>query len=103
MKTSLILFGLVLNLVWTPLLCAEDNTCWLTAPQQDDVWVIVYDADDDGNRGAVIWEGKIPAGGKVKIKSTDGHIRYDYKPAPDQPYQGDNSAGCFQQKSFTVE
>ena len=59
MKSIHIAISLVLILVWTPYLCAEDNTCWLTAPLQDDVWVIVYDADADGNRGDVIWEGKI--------------------------------------------
>ena len=65
--------------------------------------MIVYDADNDGNRGDVIWEGKIPAGGKIKVSSSDGYIRYDYKRAPDQPYQGDNSVGCFQQRSIAVK
>jgi len=103
MKISFVLIGLVLNLVWTPFLCAEDNTCWLTAPLQDDVWVIVYDADDDGNRGDVIWEGKIPAGGKINVRSSDGHIRYDYKIDPQQPYEGDLSVGCYQQRSIALD
>lgn len=102
MKTIHIVICLVLSLVWTSYPCAEDNTCWITAPLQDDVWVIVYDADNDGNRGDIIWEGKIPAGGKIKVSSTDGHIRYNYKLDPDQPYQGDISAGCYQQKRIAV-
>lgn len=103
MKTSLFLIGLVLNLAWAPFLCAEDNSCGLSAPPQDDVWVIVYDADVDGNRGDIIWQGKITAGDKIKISSTDGHIRYDYKVDPDQPYQGDISVGCFGHRSHLID
>ena len=103
MRTIPIWIGLMLSLVWAPYLCAADNTCWLTAPSQDDVWVIVYDADDDGNRGEVIYEGKIPAGGRIKINSTDGHIRYNYKRDVDQPYEGDNSEGCYQQRSIGMD
>ena len=81
----------------------HQNTCWFSAPQQNDVWVIVYDADVDGNRGGVIWQGKIAAGQKIKIKSTDGHIRYDYKLDPDQPYEGEVSVGCFGQHRISVD
>jgi hypothetical protein len=70
---------------------------------QDDVWVIVYDADSDGNRGQIIWKGKISAGEKIKVTSTDGHIRFDYKRADDQPYEGDVSVGCFGQRSLSVD
>ena len=103
MKTNGLLICFVLSLVWTPYLCAEDNTCWLTAPPQDDVWVIVYDADADGNRGDIIWQGKIPAGEKIKVRSNNGHIRYDYKQDSDQPYQGDISAGCFGQRRLSID
>ena len=41
---------------------AEDTFCRLAAPSQDDRMVIVYDADADGNRGIIIWRGKIAAG-----------------------------------------
>jgi len=103
MKIIIFWIGFILNLAWATFLFAEDNTCWLEAPSQDDVWVIAYDADVDGNRGGVIWQGKIAAGQKIKIDSTDGHIRYDYKLDPDQPYEGDVSAGCFGQRSLSVE
>jgi len=103
MKTLLFLITLLLNLAWTAFLFAEDNTCWLEAPSQDDVWVIVYDADADGNRGNVIWQGRISAGGKIKVVSTHGNIRYDYKTDPDQPYAGDITVGCFGQRSLSVD
>ena len=86
MKTILFLICFVFNLTCIPSLYAEDNTCWLMAPAQDDVWVIVYDADVDGNRGNIIWQGKISAGEKIKVSSTDGFIRYNYTKDPNQPY-----------------
>jgi hypothetical protein len=103
MKFLYSIVSVVLVLSWTPAVFAEDNSCWIEAPVQDDVWVIVYDADVDGNRGDIIWQGKIPAGDKIKISSTDGHIRYEYRLDPDQPYEGDVSIGCFGQRSISVD
>ena len=103
MKTVIFLSWFVTSLIWVPFSEAEDNTCWLKAPPQEDVWVIVYDADADGNRGDIIWQGKIPAGQEIKVESTDGLIRYDSKTEINQPYDGDISLGCFGQQSFYVE
>lgn len=102
MRPIALVLLLSLSLLWISSVLADDNTCWLSAPQQDDVWAVVYDADADGNRGNVIWKGKIDAGQKIKIVSTDGHIRYDYTTDPDQPYQGDVSVGCYGQRNFSV-
>ena len=103
MKSVLLLTFVVLNLVWLPASFAADNTCWLTAGSQDDVWVIVYDADEEGDRGGVLFEGKIPAGGKIKVNSTDGHIRYKYKMNPNEGYVGDISTDCYQQESILLD
>jgi len=103
MKTTIFWIGLLFNLTWVSFVYAQDNTCWIEAPSQDDVWAIIYDADADGNRNNIIWKGKIAAGQKVKINSTDGHIRYDYKLDPDQPYEGDVSEGCFGQRSISID
>lgn len=74
---------------------AEEFTCWLSAPVQDDIWVIVYQANADGDRGEEpIWKGKIPARQKIQIKCDNGHIRYDYAREEGQPYQGDVSRWC---------
>ncbi len=103
MKSIIFLFCFVLSLVWMPSVFAEDNSCWLQAPSQDDVWVIIYDADADGNRGDIIWQGKIAAGQKIEVTSTDGHIRYDYTRDKDQPYEGDIADGCYQKNNILID
>jgi len=103
MKVFIFLICFVPNLFWTSSVFADDNTCFLSTSPENDVWVIVYDADADGNRNEIIWEGKIPAGQHVKIQCTDGHIRYDYKLDPAQPYDGDIPIACFGEQSFIVD
>ena len=66
----------------------------MTAPEDRDIWVIVYSESRDGDRGEVIWEGKIPASGKKEIKCDTGNIRYQYTMEKDQPYEGDLSRWC---------
>ena len=73
---------------------AEEFTCWISAPEQHDIWVIVYGANADGDRGDPIFEGKIAAGKKIKIKCDSGYIRYDYAREEGQPYAGDVSRRC---------
>ena len=103
MKSSLISLFLLLSLASAPDLFAEDNTCRLMAPAQDDVWVIVHDADADGNRGKIIWRGKIAAGQEIEVASTDGHIRYNYTRDKDQPYEGDIAEGCYQKNNIQID
>ena len=103
MKSIIFLFCFVLSLVWMSSVFADDNSCWLQAPSQDDIWVIVYDADADGNRGDIIWQGKIAAGQKIEVVSTDGHIRYQYKRDKDQPYEGDIADGCYQENNIQID
>ena len=103
MKTILFLICFLLNLACVPFLLAADNTCWISGGSQEDVWVIVYDANDEGDRGGIIWQGKIPAGEKIKIRSTDGHIRYQYKTNPNEGYEGDDTEDCNQQITISVE
>jgi hypothetical protein len=103
MKYAFILLFLMSSLALIPDLYAEDNTCRLMASAQDDVWVIVYDADVDGNRGKIIWKGKIAAGQEIAVTSTDGHIRYNYTHDKDQPYEGDIAVGCYQGHGILVD
>ena len=103
MKPIVVSLIFMLSLTVAPCLFAEDNTCRLTAPPQDDVWVIVYDADGDGNRGKILWQGKIGAGQEISVTSTDGHIRYDYTRDKDQPYSGGISSGCYQDTNILID
>ncbi len=74
---------------------AEEGTCVLEASGKD-VFVIVFDADDDGNRGPQIWEGRINQGESARITAPHGLIRYNYNDQPDQdqPLSGDVDRSC---------
>ncbi len=93
LRISLTIF-FALSFCISPLSAAEKNKCYLMAPLQDDAWVIVYSATIDGERGEVIWEGKIKAKDKKKIISATGYIRYEFKREIDQPYEGEFSRMC---------
>ena len=73
---------------------AEEGTCVLEANQ--DVFVIVWDHDDEGNKGRQIWQGRINQGKSVKITAQHGQIRYSYNDQPDedQPLSGDTDRSC---------
>ena len=102
-KGTLLLTLLVLNFSLSLHAYAGDNSCRIMAGAQDDVWVIVYDADAEGDRGPIIWKGKIEAGQSIPITSTDGHIRYDYTLDPNQPYDGHLSRWCNGQNTILMD
>ena len=93
---------LVAGLILPVMASAEDNSCVIVGGRQNDVWVIIYDADRSGNRNDVIWKGKIKANQQVEIVSSQGFIRYDYTLDPNEPYQGDKSVGCFEKRKILV-
>jgi hypothetical protein len=103
MKPIAVMLFFLSNIAIVPGLLAGDNTCWLTAPAQEDVWVIVYGADADGTRGDIIWEGKIAAGQESKVFSRSGFIRYSFKQDKDQPYEGDIFTRCYQNRTTLVD
>lgn len=103
MKITILLTVCIFMILPHVSLYADDNICWVQAPLMDDVWVIVYDESRDGDRGDVIYKGKIKAGEKVKIVSTQGRVRYQYKKDDTQPYGGDTSTGCFGGRSFFAD
>lgn len=94
---------LLLNSLWCAPLYAGDNTCIIMAPEQNDVWVIIFDADDDGNRGKILFKGKIAAGQQINITSSVGKIHYDFTLKPDDAYEGDVSRDCFQKNTILIE
>jgi hypothetical protein len=74
---------------------AEEGACVLEASNKD-VFVIVFDQDDEGNKGNQIWQGRINAGESVKITAPHAQIRYSYNDQPDedQPLSGDVDRSC---------
>ena len=93
---------LVVALILPAMASAEDNSCVIVCDRQRDVWVIIYDADRSGNRGEVLWKGKVEADQQVEIVSSEGRIRYDYTLEPNDPYEGDVSVGCFDKRKILV-
>lgn len=103
-KNKFAAMGILLTgFLLAPHVFAADNSCRIMGSLQNDVWVIIYDADSDGNRGPIIYKGKVEAGKEVPIKSTDGHIRFDYTLDPNQPYDGDLSRACFGNRTIQVD
>ena len=74
---------------------AEEGSCYLKANTQD-VYVIVFDLDREGNQGRQIWQGRINQGESVKITTPHGRFRYDYNDQPDedQPLSGGSDRWC---------
>ena len=73
----------------------EEGTCVLEAAHKD-VFVIVWDQDDEGNKGHQIWQGRINQGESAKITAPHALIRYSYNDQPDedQPLSGDVDRSC---------
>lgn len=74
---------------------AEEGTCVLMAADID-VFVMVWDQDDEGNKGRQIWQGRINQGESAKITAPHALIRYSYNDQPDedQPLSGDVDRSC---------
>jgi hypothetical protein len=79
-----------------------DNSCYLQAPDQDDVYVIVYNEDGEGNRTDMIWQGTIAAGQQKLITSRSGRIRYDMSFTREQPAEGDLADWCDQLNTIGI-
>ncbi len=74
---------------------AEEGSCYLEATNTD-VFVIVFDLDQDGNQGRQIWQGRINQGESVKITTPHGRFIYNYNDQPDedQPLSGGSDRWC---------
>ncbi len=82
---------------------AAEGTCILKAQSQD-VFVIVFDMDDEGNQGQQIWQGRINHGESVKITAPHGRFRYDYNDQPEenQPLSGGHDRWCNNMNTILV-
>ena len=83
---------------------AEEGSCYLQANDDDDVSIIVYDLDRDGNQGSVIWQGRINKGESILISTPHGRFRYDYNSQPDldQPFSGGYDRWCNNKETVLV-
>jgi hypothetical protein len=82
---------------------AAEGTCVLESADKD-VFVIVFYADDEGNKGAQIWQGRITQGESAKITAPHARIRYSYNDQPDedQPLSGDVDRSCSEGETILV-
>jgi hypothetical protein len=82
---------------------AEDNSCYIQAPSEMDLWVIIFEEDNDGNRSEkILWKGKLKAGEKKLLQTRWGMIRYEYATDPNQPYSGDVTAVCHDKQTVMI-
>lgn len=85
---------LVLGWVLPSAATAEEGTCYLKA--DTDVYLEVYDFDDDGNRGGILWQGRLNQGKTIMLKAPHGLFSYDYNDQPDvdQPLNSAEQRMC---------
>jgi hypothetical protein len=73
---TIIVFAIITSgFLVTPAVSADDKSCWLEATDSE-IYLIVWDLDAEGNQLAKIWEGLLAPGGKQKLVTSDGKIRY---------------------------
>lgn len=91
----LLLAMIAVGFVFPPEAASEPGSCILQATD-DDVFVIIYDINNDGSRGPQIWEGRINAGQSVRINTPHQEFVYYYNAQPDtdQPLSGGTERWC---------
>ena len=80
----------------------DDTSCYLEASV--DVFVAVWNVDDGGNKGYLIWKGVVKPGKPKLIRTFDGQMRLstttDYK--DNAPLEGDDDRWCNDGKTIGV-
>ena len=76
---TVMLFSLLISVTAA---IAEEGTCSLKADR--DVYLEVYDFDEDGNRGGILWQGRLNANKTIVLKAPHGLFSYDYNDRPDE-------------------
>ena len=79
----------------TPDVGSDEGACYLKAAQGE-VYVRVFDLDDDGNMGPLVFEGKIDRHTGTRIKTAHAQFRYYYNPDPkiDRPLSSGPDQAC---------
>jgi hypothetical protein len=73
---------------------AFGESCTLFANNGGEVWLRVYQEDNSGRKGRLLFDGHLAKDEKQTIQDDNGRIRYDYKNAPNDEYHGDVGAWC---------
>ena len=99
--------ALVLGWALTSAASAEEGTCYLQADR--DVYLKVYDFDDDGNRLGILWRGRLNEGKSIMLKAPHGSFSYEYndqldddQPIDDQPFASAEQRMCDGNKMISV-
>ena len=79
----------------TPDVGSDEGACYLKAAQGE-VYVKVFDLDDTGNMGPLVFEGKIDQKTGARIKTAHAQFRYYYNPDPqvDRPLSSGPDQAC---------
>ena len=82
---------------------AKEGSCYLKALRTD-VFVKVYDLNRGGDKGSLIWQGRINKGHKVLISTPNARFRYYYNAQPDvkQPMSGNTGRWCGNKNNIVV-
>jgi uncharacterized membrane protein len=81
---------------------ADGHQCYLQAPEENDVYVEIYDEDGEGNRINQIWQGSVKAGQQQLITSATGRVRYDMSFSANQPAEGDIADWCDEMNTIGI-
>ena len=81
---------------------AEGGTCYLKADR--DVYLKVYNFDNHGNRGGILWQGRLNKGKIIILNSPNGLFSYEYNDQPDedQPFESSEQRMCNSNETIGV-
>jgi hypothetical protein len=88
------LISIIAGFLSTTQAAEDDTTCYLEASV--DVFVVVWNVDDEGNKGYLLWKGVVIQGKQKLIRTFDGRMRIatttDYE--NNAPLEGDVDRWC---------
>ena len=79
----------------TPDVDSDEGACYLKTAQGE-VYVKVFDLDNDGNMGPLVFQGKIDQRTGARIKTAHAQFRYFYNTDPhvDRPLSSGEDQAC---------
>lgn len=94
---------LVMGLASPAAAFSEEGTCILKA-YPNDVYLEVYNWDNDGNRLGILWQGRLNKGKTITINAPHGLLSWDYNAQPDvdQPLDSADQIMCNSNETFNV-